>query len=156
MLDKIHNNSSSLNNQKVNNMTTVSTAHNINKFYATGRRKTATARVWLKKGTGKFIVNSKNMEEYFGRSTLRTMLAQPFAATSTVGEYDIFCTVKGSGPSGQAGAIKHGISRALDSANPVLHAALRNNGLLTRDSREVERKKYGRRKARRRFQFCKR
>ncbi len=129
---------------------------NKKEFYATGRRKTATARVWLRRGNGKFTVNSNEMEKYFDRSALRAMLIQPFSITSTIGEYDVFCTVKGSGLSGQAGAIKHGISRALDAANPVLHSLLRTNGFLTRDSRSVERKKYGRKKARRRFQFCKR
>lgn len=125
-------------------------------FYATGRRKTASARVWIKKGTGKFSINKRNLDEYFATSTLKGMLLQPFAVAGAANEYDVICTVSGSGPSGQAGAIRHGISKALDFANPVFHQQLKTNGLLTRDSRKVERKKYGRKKARRRFQFCKR
>lgn len=125
-------------------------------FYSTGRRKTASARVWLRKGTGKIIINDRKLEEYFGRDTLRVMVLQPFAQVSAANEYDVFCTVSGSGPTGQAGAIRHGISRALDLANPVFRPQLKEIGLLTRDRREVERKKYGRKKARKRFQFCKR
>jgi small subunit ribosomal protein S9 len=125
-------------------------------FYGTGRKKTASARVWIKKGTGKIIINNRKLEEYFGRSTLRVMVLQPFAEVAAPNEYDVFCTVSGSGPTGQAGAIRHGISRALDLANPVFRLQLKEAGLLTRDSRQVERKKYGRKKARKRFQFCKR
>ena len=125
-------------------------------FYATGRRKTASARVWIKKGTGKISINDRSPEKYFATDALIGMLLQPFSVTAAVNEYDVICTVSGSGVSGQAGAIRHGISRALDIANPVFHPQLKANGLLTRDSRKVERKKYGRKKARKRFQFCKR
>jgi small subunit ribosomal protein S9 len=125
-------------------------------FYGTGRKKTASARVWIKKGTGKIIINNKDLEQYFGNNTLRVMVLQPFAQVSSPNEYDVFCTVSGSGPTGQAGAIRHGISRALDLANPLFRTKLKEAGLLTRDSRQVERKKYGRKKARKRFQFCKR
>ena len=126
------------------------------KFYATGRRKSASARVWIKKGTGQFSVNDRTIEDYFPGDTLRVLVLQPFAEVGAANEYDVFCTVSGSGSSGQAGAIRHGISRALDIANPVFHTQLRASGLLTRDSRKVERKKYGHKKARKRFQFCKR
>ena len=125
-------------------------------FYGTGRKKTASARVWIKKGTGKITINNRKLDEYFGRETLKVMVLQPFAQVSAANEYDVFCTVSGSGPTGQAAAIRHGISRALDLANPVFRPQLKEVGLLTRDSRAVERKKYGRKKARKRFQFCKR
>ena len=129
----------------------------VERFYATGRRKEATARVWVFNGTGKITINSKDVNDYFTRSVLKMLLDQPFVATKTSGQYDVFCTVKGSGLSGQAGAIRHGISRALDKIDQSFHAMLReNDNLLTRDSREVERKKYGRAKARKRFQFSKR
>lgn len=127
-----------------------------NKVYATGRRKEASARVWIAKGSGKIVVNGKEINKYFTRPVLRMLINQPFAATNTAGQYDVLCTVAGSGLSGQAGAIRHGISRALDKADTSLHIILRSNGFLTRDSRKVERKKYGRAKARRRFQFSKR
>lgn len=126
------------------------------KIYATGRRKTASARVWLKKGTGKISINNRSLEDYFGRSTLKVVVLQPFAIAGAANEYDVICTVSGSGLSGQAGAIRHGISRALDAVNPVFHESLKSSGLLTRDRRAVERKKFGHKKARRRFQFCKR
>jgi small subunit ribosomal protein S9 len=126
------------------------------KIYATGRRKEAAARVWLNKGTGKIVINGKNISDYLARPVLRMIVNQPFAVTGTAGLYDVFCTVRGSGLSGQAGAIRHGISRALDEANPDLHAALRQGGFLTRDPRTVERKKYGKKKARKSFQFSKR
>jgi small subunit ribosomal protein S9 len=126
------------------------------RVYATGRRKTASARVWVAKGSGKVIINGKHMEEYLARPVLRMIVNQPFAATDSVGIYDVWCTVKGSGLSGQAGAIRLGISRALDKADGELHTNLRQGGFLTRDSREVERKKYGHKKARKRFQFSKR
>ncbi len=129
---------------------------NAQDFYATGRRKTASARVWIKKGTGKVTVNNRKLEEYFGRDTLKVMVLQPFVQVEAINEYDVFCTVSGSGSTGQAAAIRHGISRALDLANPVFRPQLKEVKLLTRDSREVERKKYGRKKARKRFQFCKR
>ena len=125
-------------------------------FYSTGRKKTAAARVWIKKGTGKITINNRKLDEYFGRETLRVIVLQPFAEVSVTNEYDVFCTVSGSGPTGQASAIRHGISRALDLANSVFRPQLKAVGLLTRDSRSVERKKYGRKKARKRFQFCKR
>lgn len=126
------------------------------KFYATGRRKEASARVWIGRGSGRIFVNGKEVEVYLPRPVSRMLVNQPFAATNTVGQYDVWCTVKGSGLSGQAGAIRHAISRALDSAEPELHTVLRQGGFLTRDPREVERKKYGRKKARKRFQFSKR
>jgi small subunit ribosomal protein S9 len=124
--------------------------------YGTGRRKESSARVWVKKGKGKIIVNKCDVTKYFGRPVLRMIVNQPFAATKTEGQFDIICTVAGGGSSGQAGAIRHGISRALDAYDPSLHSILRKGGFLTRDSRAVERKKYGKRKARRSFQFSKR
>lgn len=124
--------------------------------YATGKRKSSVSRVWIKPGSGKILVNGKDQEEYFARAVLRMMIAQPFVATSREGQYDVFCTVKGGGLSGQAGAVRHGISKALDAFEPDLHKTLKQLGFLTRDSRVVERKKYGHRKARRRFQFSKR
>lgn len=126
------------------------------RLYATGRRKESSARVWLKRGSGSIVVNSKPLEEYFVRPVLRVIINQPFAITNTSGRYDVFCTVKGGGTSGQAGAIMHGITRALDVADQNLHSTLSSAGLLTRDSRTVERKKPGRKKARKRFQFSKR
>jgi small subunit ribosomal protein S9 len=124
--------------------------------YATGKRKDAIARVWIKPGSGKFIVNGKDQEVYFGRPVLRMLLAQPFAVTRRENQYDVMCTVAGGGLSGQAGAVRHGISKALTYFEPELRGVLKSGGFLTRDSRVVERKKYGRRKARRSFQFSKR
>jgi small subunit ribosomal protein S9 len=124
--------------------------------YGTGRRKNSVARVWIKSGSGKIVVNHKELEQYFARDTHRRLLAQPFTVTKTLGQFDVFCTVKGGGLSGQAGAIRHGVSRALDNFEPEHHSELKHHGLLTRDSRVVERKKYGRRKARRSTQFSKR
>ncbi len=124
--------------------------------YGTGRRKDASARVWIKPGKGDVIVNGKKVDEYFGRPVLRMIINQPFVATNSDKKFDVFCTVIGGGLSGQAGAIRHGISRALDNFNPDNHTVLRRGGYLTRDSRVVERKKYGKRKARRSFQFSKR
>ena len=124
--------------------------------YATGRRKDATARVWLKPGTGKVTVNGKDQEVYFARPTLRLIIDQPFAITERQGQYDIVATVTGGGLSGQAGAVKHGISQALAKYEPALRSTVKAAGFLTRDSRVVERKKYGRAKARRSFQFSKR
>ena len=124
--------------------------------YATGRRKDATARVWLKPGSGKVIVNGKDQEIYFARPTLRLIIDQPFAITERQGQYDVVATVKGGGLSGQAGAVKHGISQALAKFEPALRGTVKAAGFLTRDSRVVERKKYGRAKARRSFQFSKR
>jgi small subunit ribosomal protein S9 len=124
--------------------------------YATGRRKDAVARVWLKPGTGKITINGRDQEVYFARPTLRLVINQPFGVAERVGQYDVVCTVKGGGLSGQAGAVKHGISQALTRYEPVLRAPVKAAGFLTRDSRAVERKKYGKAKARRSFQFSKR
>ena len=124
--------------------------------YATGRRKDATARVWIKPGSGKIIVNGRDQEVYFARPVLRMMIAQPFVAADRADAFDVYCTVKGGGLSGQAGAVRHGISRALTYFEPSLRGVLKAGGFLTRDSRVVERKKYGRKKARRSFQFSKR
>ncbi|SNZ07381.1 30S ribosomal protein S9 [Cohaesibacter gelatinilyticus] len=124
--------------------------------YATGKRKDAVARVWVKPGTGKIIVNTKEYTEYFGRPVLQMVLKQPIVAADRDGQFDIIATVAGGGLSGQAGAIRHGISKALTYYEPELRAVLKKGGFLTRDSRVVERKKYGRAKARRSFQFSKR
>ncbi len=124
--------------------------------YATGRRKDATARVWLKPGKGTITVNGRDQTEYFARPTLRLVINQPFDLTERTGQYDIVATVKGGGLSGQAGAVKHGISQALTRYEPKLRGTVKAAGFLTRDSRVVERKKYGRAKARRSFQFSKR
>ena len=124
--------------------------------YATGRRKDATARVWLKPGSGKITVNGKDQEVYFARPTLRLVIDQPFAITERQEQYDVVATVKGGGLSGQAGAVKHGIAQALAKYEPALRSTVKAAGFLTRDSRVVERKKYGRAKARRSFQFSKR
>ena len=124
--------------------------------YATGRRKDAVARVWLKPGTGKITINGRDQEVYFARPTLRLVLNQVFGVTEREGQYDVVCTVKGGGLSGQAGAVKHGISQAITRYEPALRAPVKAAGFLTRDSRTVERKKYGRAKARRSFQFSKR
>ena len=124
--------------------------------YATGKRKNAIARVWIKPGTGKLLVNGREGEKYFARPVLRMMIAQPLAVTSRTGQYDIVATVLGGGLSGQAGAVRHGLSKALTYFEPALRGVLKQGGFLTRDSRVVERKKYGRAKARRSFQFSKR
>jgi len=124
--------------------------------YATGKRKDAIARVWLKPGNGKITVNGRDSAVYFARPVLRMMINQPFGTVNRAGQFDVVCTVVGGGLSGQAGAVRHGISRALTYFEPDLRAALKKGGFLTRDSRVVERKKYGRRKARRSFQFSKR
>ena len=124
--------------------------------YATGKRKNAVARVWIKPGSGKVVVNGKDQEVYFARPVLRMILAQPLTAANRKDQYDIVCSVKGGGPSGQAGAVRHGLSKALTYYEPDLHKVLKSGGFLTRDSRVVERKKYGRKKARRSFQFSKR
>ena len=124
--------------------------------YATGRRKDAVARVWVKPGTGKITINGRDQEVYFARPTLRLIINQPFDITDRTGQYDVVATVKGGGLSGQAGAVKHGISQAITKYEPALRAALKAAGFLTRDSRTVERKKYGKAKARRSFQFSKR
>jgi len=124
--------------------------------YATGKRKTAIARVWIRPGRGKITVNGKDHTEYFGRAVLQMIIKQPLVAAERNDQYDVICTVRGSGPSGQAGAVRHGVARALTFYEPSLRATLKKGGFLTRDSRVVERKKYGRKKARRSFQFSKR
>ena len=124
--------------------------------YATGRRKDAIARVWLKPGSGKIEVNGREQEVYFARPTLRLVINQPFGVAGREGAYDVVATVVGGGLSGQAGAVKHGIAQALSRYEPALRTAVKREGFLTRDSRVVERKKYGRAKARRSFQFSKR
>jgi small subunit ribosomal protein S9 len=124
--------------------------------YATGKRKNAVARVWIKPGRGQITINDRDQEEYFARPVLRMMIAQPLQVTDRLGQFDIVVTVEGSGLSGQAGAIRHGLSKALTYYEPGLRAVLKPHGFLTRDSRVVERKKYGRAKARRSFQFSKR
>lgn len=124
--------------------------------YGTGRRKDAIARVFLKRGTGKITVNGRALETYFARPVLRMIINQPFGAIDRIGNFDITATVVGGGLSGQAGAVRLGISRALDEYDTIFHKALRTGGFLTRDSRVVERKKYGHKKARRSFQFSKR
>ncbi len=124
--------------------------------YATGKRKNAIARVWIKPGNGKIVVNGREQETYFARPVLRMLLQQPFEVAGRKDQYDVKATVKGGGLSGQAGAVRHGISKALTLFEPGLRKALKSGGFLTRDSRVVERKKYGRAKARRSFQFSKR
>ncbi|MEM6411847.1 MAG: 30S ribosomal protein S9 [Pseudomonadota bacterium] len=124
--------------------------------YGTGRRKSAIARVWIKPGSGKITINGKDQEQYFARPVLRMVIAQPLIEAGRETEFDVVCTVKGSGLSGQAGAVRHGITRALVAYEPSLRPVLKPHGFLTRDPRVVERKKYGRAKARRSFQFSKR
>ncbi len=124
--------------------------------YATGKRKNAIARIWIKPGKGLITVNGRSLETYFARPVLRMMIHQPIDMVQRTGQYDIVCTVVGGGLSGQAGAVRHGISKALTYFEPELRPTLKSNGFLTRDPRVVERKKYGRAKARRRFQFSKR
>ena len=126
------------------------------KFYATGRRKTSVARVWMKPGTGEITINKRTMDEYFGRPTSKMVVRQPLELTDNIGKFDINVNVCGGGPSGQAGAIKHGITKALLEVDPELRASLKKAGFITRDSRIKERKKYGKRGARRSFQFSKR
>ena len=128
----------------------------LGRSYATGKRKDAVARVWIKPGSGKVTINGKGMDAYFARPVLQMILRQPFQVAGVEGEFDVSATVKGGGLSGQAGAVKHGISKALQLYDPSLRSALKAAGFLTRDSRVVERKKFGRRKARRSFQFSKR
>ncbi len=124
--------------------------------YATGRRKNAIARVWIKPGSGKITINGRTVEDYFARPVLRMILNQTFEVTEREGQFDVIATVTGGGLSGQAGAVRHGLSRALQNYEPALRPALKKAGFLTRDSRVVERKKYGKAKARRSFQFSKR
>jgi small subunit ribosomal protein S9 len=126
------------------------------KFYATGKRKTSIARVWIKPGTGAIVVNTRPVEEYFGRETSQMVVRQPLELTDNVGKFDVIATVIGGGPSGQAGAVKHGITKALLEVNPELRTVLKKAGFITRDSRIKERKKYGKAAARRSFQFSKR
>lgn len=128
----------------------------LGRSYATGKRKDAVARVWIKPGKGQITVNKKTMDEYFVRETLKMIIGQPFEITSRENQFDVFCTVKGGGLSGQAGAIKHGISKALNEYEPELRASLKKAGFLTRDARVVERKKFGKAKARKSYQFSKR
>ncbi|MFN3954841.1 MAG: 30S ribosomal protein S9 [Pararhodobacter sp.] len=128
----------------------------LGRAYATGKRKDAIARVWIKPGSGKVTVNGKEINAYFARPVLQMILRQPFTVAGVEGQFDVMATVVGGGLSGQAGAVKHGISKALQLYDPALRPALKAAGFLTRDSRVVERKKYGKRKARRSFQFSKR
>ena len=124
--------------------------------YATGKRKDAVARVWIKPGSGKIVVNAREFENYFARPVLRMLIQQPLVAAARKDQYDVMCTVAGGGLSGQAGAVRHGISKALTLYEPSLRKPLKDVGFLTRDPRVVERKKYGKAKARRSFQFSKR
>ena len=128
----------------------------LGRSYATGKRKDAVARVWVKPGSGKITVNGREMTTYFARPVLQMVINQSFGVANVAGQFDVMATVKGGGLSGQAGAVKHGISKALSLYDPTLRPALKAAGFLTRDSRVVERKKYGKRKARRSFQFSKR
>jgi small subunit ribosomal protein S9 len=128
----------------------------LGRSYATGKRKNAIARVWIKPGSGKVTVNGKAMAEYFARPVLQMILRQPFTVANVEGQFDVVATVAGGGLSGQAGAVKHGVSKALQLYEPALRGALKAAGFLTRDSRVVERKKYGKAKARKSFQFSKR
>jgi small subunit ribosomal protein S9 len=128
----------------------------LGRSYATGKRKNAVARVWIKPGNGKVEVNGRDSPVYFARPVLRMMINQPFVVTDRLGQFDVWCTVNGGGLSGQAGAVRHGISKALTFYEPGLRPVLKHGGFLTRDSRVVERKKYGKAKARRSFQFSKR
>jgi small subunit ribosomal protein S9 len=125
-------------------------------FYGTGKRKSSIARVWLKPGSGKIIVNQKDIEDYFGRETSKMIVKQPLELTENIDKFDIYVTVKGGGDSGQAGAIKHGITKALLEVDAALRGVLKKAGFITRDSRVKERKKYGKAAARRSFQFSKR
>ena len=127
-----------------------------NRWYATGRRKCAVARVWMTPGTGRIIINKRSIDDYFGRAVNRLIVHQPLELTDTDGKVDVQVNVCGGGPTGQASAVKHGISRALEKMNGELRAPLKKAGFLTRDARVKERKKYGRRGARARFQFSKR
>ena len=128
----------------------------LGRSYATGKRKDAVARVWIKPGSGKIMVNGRTADNYFARPVLRMIINQPFGVSERIDQYDVTCTVKGGGLSGQAGAVRHGVSKALVFYEPTLRSPLKKAGFLTRDSRVVERKKYGHRKARRSFQFSKR
>lgn len=128
----------------------------LDRFYGTGRRKTSVARVWLRPGGGRIVVNRRAFEDYFPRETLRMIIAQPLQVTNTAGQFDVLANVSGGGPTGQAGALRHGIARALVSYDAELRPALKKAGLLTRDPRMRERKKYGQPGARQKFQYSKR
>lgn len=128
----------------------------VDRFYGTGRRKTSIARVWVRPGAGRIVVNRRAFEDYFPRETLRMIIAQPLSVTNTNGQFDVFITVRGGGPSGQAGAVRHGIARALERFDDKLRLPLKKAGLLTRDPRMRERKKYGQPGARQKFQYSKR
>jgi len=128
----------------------------IDTFYGTGRRKTSVARVWVRPGSGRMVVNRRSFEDYFPRETLRMIIAQPFQVTNTSGQFDLIATVAGGGPSGQAGAVRHGLARALAQFDDKLRLPLKKAGLLTRDPRMRERKKYGQPGARQKFQYSKR
>jgi len=128
----------------------------VDRFYATGRRKTSVARVWIRPGAGRIVVNRRAFEDYFPRETLRMIIAQPLEVTATVGQFDVFVTVGGGGPTGQAGAVRHGLSRALARFDEKFRLPLKKAGLLTRDPRMRERKKYGQPGARQKFQYSKR
>lgn len=153
---KIKNEKEPLTQEKLLVKSPKESSENTNKFYATGKRKNAIARVWIKAGKGKVTVNEKNIDQYFTSNTHVKTILQPFVLTKTSGQYDVVCTVKGGGISGQKGAILHGIAKALDISAPEFHPLLHKGGFLTRDSRVVERKKYGQRKARKKTQFSKR
>jgi small subunit ribosomal protein S9 len=131
-------------------------ASTVSRYYATGRRKNSIARVWMMPGSGKVTINDKTMDQYFGREVLKMIIRQPFEVTGTVDKFDVLVSVLGGGNSGQAGAIRHGISKALLEVDGESRIKLRKEGLLTRDPRAVERKKYGQKGARARFQFSKR
>ena len=128
----------------------------LDRFYGTGRRKTSVARVWMKPGSGRVVVNRRSFEDYFPRETLRMIIAQPLQITNTFGQFDLIVTVKGGGPTGQAGAVRHGLARALSRFDDTLRSPLKKAGLLTRDPRMRERKKYGQPGARQKFQYSKR
>jgi len=128
----------------------------LDRFYGTGRRKTSVARVWIKPGSGHIVVNRRAFEDYFPRETLRMVISQPFELTSTTGQFDVLATVKGGGPTGQAGAVRHGLARAIARFDDKLRQPLKKAGLLTRDPRARERKKYGQPGARQKFQYSKR
>jgi small subunit ribosomal protein S9 len=128
----------------------------LDRFYGTGRRKTSVARVWIKPGSGRIVINRRGFEDFFPRETLRMIIAQPLEVTSTVGQFDVLVTVAGGGPTGQAGAVRHGIARALVHFDDKLRLPLKKAGLLTRDPRMRERKKYGQPGARQKFQYSKR
>jgi small subunit ribosomal protein S9 len=128
----------------------------VDRFYGTGRRKTSVARVWIRPGSGRIVVNRRAFDDYFPRETLRMIIAQPFQVTNTAGQFDVLINVGGGGPTGQAGAVRHGIARALAHFDEKLHPLLKKAGLLTRDPRMRERKKYGQPGARQKFQYSKR